>query len=485
MPIEAIISELDKVEIVRLYKEEKVCVEKLARRYKTHYKKISNIIREINGSLVDKGHFIGRIYSKEENDEIVRLYRDKVCAFRYIVARFKSDPKKIKEILLTNGIKYQPNYHRYVEDNIKEAILKAYTEEKLTLHQIKDRFKLTYQQVRRVLRPHGFIKDGTGKLETKYPKEVTNNILLLYQSPEESVKTISEKLSIGYSTIRNILIRNGVSIKIRPKKVKVIKIRPKRIQIQPAPKIRIISEDGTMARYVKYWYYHKYFEKVDSHEKAYVLGFLAADGCNAPNRGAFSMTLHERDREILEKINREFSPNKPLAPVKVKGVQSFWSCRVSNKKMSKDLEKLGIVQAKTFKLKVEDWMTGEYANSAILGLMDGDGSFYYRERFPKGRNRTTLEKTWTFSFIGLRPLCEMMQKIFKEQLGIHGNVAPHTKYKNNLEKPLCTIRVHGNGQNKILMDWLYKDSKLFMKRKHDNYLNMLEFIRTKRVNQFG
>lgn len=45
-----------------------------------------------------------------------------------------------------------------------------------------------------------------------------------------------------------------------------------------------------------------YFDKIDTPNKAYILGFLYADGCNVMNKCTVSMSLEETDKEILEKI---------------------------------------------------------------------------------------------------------------------------------------------------------------------------------------
>ena len=52
-----------------------------------------------------------------------------------------------------------------------------------------------------------------------------------------------------------------------------------------------------------------YFNKIDSHEKAYVLGFLYADGSNTSNydknRYCITIVLKESDSQILYDIKNE------------------------------------------------------------------------------------------------------------------------------------------------------------------------------------
>ena len=66
----------------------------------------------------------------------------------------------------------------------------------------------------------------------------------------------------------------------------------------------------------KYSINENFFDVIDTEEKAYFLGFLYADGCNATNRNAVILSLKEDDRDILEKLNSLLQPQKPLGCTK-------------------------------------------------------------------------------------------------------------------------------------------------------------------------
>ena len=44
----------------------------------------------------------------------------------------------------------------------------------------------------------------------------------------------------------------------------------------------------------------EYFDNINSQNKAYILGFLYADGSNNPKKHTVSISLQEEDRYILE-----------------------------------------------------------------------------------------------------------------------------------------------------------------------------------------
>ena len=55
-----------------------------------------------------------------------------------------------------------------------------------------------------------------------------------------------------------------------------------------------------------------YFDDIDTPNKAYILGFLYADGSNSESKCTISMSLQEEDGYILEKIRKEIGSEKPL-----------------------------------------------------------------------------------------------------------------------------------------------------------------------------
>ena len=59
---------------------------------------------------------------------------------------------------------------------------------------------------------------------------------------------------------------------------------------------------------------YRAFSKIDSAEKAYWLGFIAADGCvyERPNNGSVKLNIHQRDEEILIKLRTFLKGNMPI-----------------------------------------------------------------------------------------------------------------------------------------------------------------------------
>jgi hypothetical protein len=130
----------------------------------------------------------------------------------------------------------------------------------------------------------------------------------------------------------------------------------------------------------------RYFQFIDSKIKAYLLGFIAADGYVVKNSNSSSITfgvqINERDREILDLLKKEIGCENKVHLLKSKMVRFT----ITDSSLIKDLYSLGITQRKSKTLcNVLQNIPEEYAIDFIAGYFDGDGSV----SFTNNLNRTT------------------------------------------------------------------------------------------------
>ena len=118
-----------------------------------------------------------------------------------------------------------------------------------------------------------------------------------------------------------------------------------------------------------------YFDKIDSWQKAYLLGFLLADGYNNEKRGVIQVIVSDKDVEVLEFFKKELECDKPIGRVVNKNVSAS-RIDFCSSIMSQSLKEKGCFQNKTFLLsfpKVKD----KYLSDFVRGYFDGDGCFYH------------------------------------------------------------------------------------------------------------
>ena len=64
----------------------------------------------------------------------------------------------------------------------------------------------------------------------------------------------------------------------------------------------------------KYHFNQHYFDNIDSHNKAYLLGFIYADGCINKNN-CLSIAVHENDVNLLEYYKKELNISKSIRKI--------------------------------------------------------------------------------------------------------------------------------------------------------------------------
>ena len=227
---------------------------------------------------------------------------------------------------------------------------------------------------------------------------------------------------------------------------------------------RILAQSGVALRtndeaIHKYHCNYHYFDQIDTPNKAYILGFLYADGCNYMNDKTavyhWQIELQRQDADILRAMMAEIEYNGKLREVThhykdrddVDSVM-FYVC---NRHMCEALCRVGVHPYKTYNTAWPEWLPDHLAPHFIRGLLDGDGCIHSRGHV---------------SIAGTGNLIDPMRKVIERILGIDTKL----DYCNN---PGCTVACRINtGNAKRFLDWIYKDADLKLQRKYDRYVSM-------------
>lgn len=272
-----------------------------------------------------------------------------------------------------------------------------------------------------------------GKLWNKeriFSEEEIQDIIHAYLNGESSVK-IGQRYNIGHKTILKILHNNNIYVDKQAKRF-----------------------------HRKYALNEKYFENIDTPNKAYILGFLFADGNNSITKGEIRIALQEEDKEILEAMRLEIASEKPLIFRDYSNKHDFgytyknqWQLSLYSETLCQDLAKHGMVPNKSLVLEFPNLDENLYPHF-IRGYFDGDGSIC---KTRCGGACLTITSTNIF--------CLKLKDIIKTQLGIEGVIRDASNH-NGITK---VYSLTNNATIKQLLDWLYKDAKLFLQRKYDRY----------------
>lgn len=203
----------------------------------------------------------------------------------------------------------------------------------------------------------------------------------------------------------------------------------------------------------KYNLNENFFETIDTEEKAYWLGFIAADGyISEKNKKYLQILLHRNEYKHIEKFLNSIESNQ-----KVRIEEKYCRVLINRKKMVQDLIKLGIVQNKS-KLKLWPNIGPLLIKHYIRGYFDGDGSFIVDKK-----------NSIRFQIVGVNiETLKEIQNFLSKRLNL------------NITKIIWTgtcwrVSYGGKNQVKKIFDLLYQNVSIFLDRKfnliQNYYLN--------------
>lgn len=204
---------------------------------------------------------------------------------------------------------------------------------------------------------------------------------------------------------------------------------------------------------------YDYFDVIDSEYKAYFLGLLITDGCVDDKR--VRICLKSEDKYILDIFKRELKVKNLYYDPRKSGT---YSLEISSKYMVNSLNKYGIIKNKTYLLKripLEN-IPNKYINHFFRGIFDGDGCISYSEKW---KYRLSVTE---YNYSLVEQIRDELDKITKRN--IHRKIQKANSY-------FCCWNKKNDIKN--ILDFLYKDATIYLKRKHDRYISFLEYYNNK------
>jgi len=201
-----------------------------------------------------------------------------------------------------------------------------------------------------------------------------------------------------------------------------------------------------------------YFEKIDTEEKAYFLGFLYADGYLSEDRGFVQLNLHPKDGYILHKFETLAGGENCVCS---KRTVNATSLVFRSKKMVSDLKKVGLFQKKSLTLKFPEsgMIPNELMPHFIRGYFDGDGCITYARSKKNGKShKGNVNMIGSLYFIN--SLNSYLKDIISTSISIY-------RFKHAMETyrlSFCHL-----DSIKIFYEFLYKDATVFLTRKKEKF----------------
>jgi len=200
-----------------------------------------------------------------------------------------------------------------------------------------------------------------------------------------------------------------------------------------------------------------YFNNIDTEEKAYMLGFLYADGSNVKN--TITLSLKANDIDILYKFQTLLKSNRPIKIYKNNHLSSYARLTIQNDHLIKCLSNYGVTERKTFTITYPTFLPIHLDKAFIRGYFDGDGGF----KLTKKLNRYNICITSNQEF------CNELQNKIYHHTGIMMHIYAAPAITDNRIKRL---EIGGNKQVLTISNWLYNGATIYLDRKYQKYKNL-------------
>ena len=280
-------------------------------------------------------------------------------------------------------------------------------------------------------------------MKKKLDKEI---IIKEYQEGLSSIE-LGKKYNVDKKTILKLLKKNGIERRKNNREYAKIKNR-------------------TLFPYNEHW-----LDELDCQEKLYFLGMFAADGNVRSEENTIRIKLQEQDKYILEKFNELFESKRPLyyekrCDKRTGRIQTSYEMRLAGKHLKDRLGELGLHPNKTLDYEFPNYLTKEELPHFIRGYFDGDGNVTVFGSNKKGEPRANV------TIVGSKKFIPILKERIEENLGVYINFY---EYKN-----FDTIKIERQKDTKKFLDWIYKDSKIHLIRKYNDYI---KFVKSRDFNK--
>jgi S-adenosylmethionine decarboxylase len=220
-----------------------------------------------------------------------------------------------------------------------------------------------------------------------------------------------------------------------------------------------VAQEGIEREHFKTMFAHTQlddFDDINSEQKAYVTGFIAADGNIDKCMNHIRFNQNEQDYFHLARIRDIIDPNSNLHVEAPHKSTLMWDdvakLEINRRQLCFNLYKHGIVPHKSRIVRPPVTLLPEYERHYIRGYLDGDGSVGLN------KNYTTVSALSAEISSGSIFLLEFVRKSVKDHLDVNVNITPNG--------PIHRVRFSSKKAQKFLR-WLYKDATIFLERKYE------------------
>lgn len=309
-----------------------------------------------------------------------------------------------------------------------ETIKKMIEVDNIPVVKVADKYNVCDSTMNKYLRKYDILTKS--KRQLRNLALIDDAIIINDYKNGECYKEINEKYDIPYHSVEKIIRNSGIHI-------------------------RTNSEVHT-----KYSLNTNYFDNIDTINKAYLLGFICADGY-VTKRHEIGITVNLKDEELIDFFLKELESDRPkYYPPSVQAVTAI----VQNIALCDKIQEYGILPCKSLTINIETViekakLSDRQIKAFLLGYFDGDGCI----TISLAKNKKT--KLFTWSVTGTMETCSYYKQYFN-------NIGFFTK-RHKDDKNNWTYCVSGRNLVKNSLSQLYEvkdELDFYLKRKYNKFI---------------
>ena len=214
-----------------------------------------------------------------------------------------------------------------------------------------------------------------------------------------------------------------------------------------------------------------FFKCINTEEKAYILGFICADGHISEDR--LVITVSEKDSDILEKIRRAMHSNHPIKKIKRKNPYQktdrkqliLMELMIGRRELVKPLFDMGLTPDKTYTLNgnILKYVPKYLMRDFLRGYFDGDGNVFFGRRYASGYK-------YNINVCGNE---DFLLKSFQTYFPSNNKL-----YKDLYSKQCYVWKISSRDKVRDFMHYLYHNSSIFLQRKYNEYRKIMWSCKT-------
>lgn len=309
-------------------------------------------------------------------------------------------------------------------------------------------------------------------------KEEQQKITKLYEEGLSSM-SLSKLFNVSKTTILNVLKNNDIQTRLSypvvissDDEMDIINLYKNGKSTREIAKLYKISATAILNFLKKkninrrspnrdYEFDENFLDNINTPEKSYIIGLFLSGG--SVRKNSICISLVESDIDVLIKIKKLFKTDKPInIRKKTKETHNnIVTLELSSSHMIKSVKKFGIIKNKTFLIKFPKNINPLFYSDFIRGYFDGHGSISFDKK----------NKNFRVAITGTSIFCAALKNIIIKELNID------TSLQNCKNKKLKTYTLGGNIKVKKFLNFLYKDTELYIERKRKQYTTGLEYIK--------